>query len=138
MPTIDDANSSVTQTRTCPLCDTPLDENKPAECPKCDWHVGYREENLGSGRDVAAVLMSVIPGLGHIYKGHRMTGALYMLGAVFALVACSVAATFTAGFGLLLLPLYWAGVMLQVFWLEDRVAAQARLELKRKQQQAAG
>jgi hypothetical protein len=123
MPTIE-AKPSVTQLSTCPLCDTPLDASNPTECPKCDWHVGYdrkSEETLGNVRDVAAVVMSVIPGLGHIYKGYRMTGALYMLGAVFALFAAVVASTATAGFGLLLLPLYWAGVMLQVYWLEDRV-----------------
>ncbi len=128
MPTIE-AKSSVTQTGACPLCDTPLDTSNPAECPKCDWHVGYRretEEALGNPRDMAAVVMSVVPGLGHIYKGHRLSGALYMLGAVFAMFAAGVASTATAGFGLLLLPLYWAGVMLQVYWLEDRVAAKAR------------
>ncbi|MGB8166651.1 MAG: hypothetical protein WCF18_04120 [Chthoniobacteraceae bacterium] len=125
MPTIE-AKPSVTQISTCPLCDTPLDANTPTECPKCDWHVGYKndpEPTVSSVRDVAAVVMSVIPGLGHIYKGYRMTGALYMLGAVFAIFAAGVASTATAGFGLLLLPLYWVGVMLQVYWLEDRAAA---------------
>lgn len=116
---------TVIRTQTCPLCDAPLDPNSPTECPKCDWHTGYqrlRDEPLGSGRDMAAVLMSIIPGLGHIYKGHHLTGALFLLGGIFAILAAGVAATFTAGFGLLLLPLYWAGVMLQVFWLEDRNA----------------
>jgi hypothetical protein len=125
MPTTE-AKPSVTQTGACPLCDTPLDPSNPTECSKCDWHVGYDRtpaEALGNVRDVAAVVMSVIPGLGHIYKGYRLTGALYMLGAVFAGLAAAVASTATAGFGLLLLPLYWAGVMLQVYWLEDRAAA---------------
>jgi hypothetical protein len=128
MPTTE-AKPSATSLRTCPLCDAALDEKNPTECPKCDWHVGYglrAEESPGNVRDIASVVMSVIPGLGHIYKGHRLTGALYMLGAVFALFAALVASTATAGFGLLLLPLYWAGVMLQVYWLEDRVAAQAK------------
>lgn len=127
MPTTDE-KPSVTVTKTCPLCDAPLDPNNLNECSKCDWHIGYRhqrEEPIGSGRDMAAVLMSIIPGLGHIYKGHRMTGALYMLGGVFAIFAAGVAATATAGFGLLLLPLYWAGVMLQVFWIEDRAVSPA-------------
>jgi hypothetical protein len=89
---------------------------------------GYRRrqnQRLGTARDRIALLLSVVPGLGHIYKGHRLTGALLMCGAVFAIMACSVAATATAGFGLLLLPLYWAGVMLQVYWLEDRGIARA-------------
>jgi hypothetical protein len=125
MPTIE-AKPSVTPLQACPLCDTPLDASNPNECPKCDWHVGYGKEpgqSVGTVRDVAAVVMSVIPGLGHIYKGHRLSGALYMLGALFAVFAAAVASTATAGFGLLLLPLYWAGVMLQVYWLEDRAAA---------------
>jgi hypothetical protein len=77
-----------------------------------------------------ALLLSIVPGLGHIYKGHRLTGALLMLGAFFAVLACSVAATATAGFGLLLLPFYWAGVMLQVYWLEDRAAQRLATERK--------
>lgn len=124
MPTIEEPPAAV-QARTCPLCHTPLDEVHPDECPRCDWVRGYREhreQSFGTGRDVAAVLMSVIPGLGHIYKGHRLTGTLLMLGGVFAVFACGLVATATAGFGLLLLPLYWAGVMMQVFWLEDRYA----------------
>ncbi len=127
MPTIE-SKSSVTSTRTCPLCNAALDESNPSECPKCDWHVGYVPEpdKLGSMRDVAAVVMSVVPGLGHIYKGHLLSGALYMLGAAFAVIAAVVASTATAGFGLLLLPLYWAGVMLQVYWLEDLALAKAR------------
>lgn len=128
MPTIE-AKSSVTRLSTCPLCDTALDPQNPTECPKCDWHVGYEHQTdgaLGSPRDIAAVVMSVVPGLGHIYKGHRLTGALYMLGALFAIFAALVASTATAGFGLLLLPLYWAGVMLQVYWLEDRTVAKAK------------
>jgi hypothetical protein len=122
MPTTDE-KPTVTTRKTCPLCDATLDENNPTVCPKCDWYAGYRqqrEEPFGTGRDMAAVLMSIVPGFGHIYKGHTATGLLYMLGAVFAVFAAGVAATATAGFGLLLLPLYWAGVMLQVFWIEDR------------------
>jgi hypothetical protein len=127
MPTIE-AKPSVTTTNACPLCGATLDANHPTECPKCDWHEGYgrkAEQARGSVRDVAAVIMSIIPGLGHIYKGYRLTGALYMLGAVFAACAAAVASTATAGFGLLLLPLYWAGVMLQVYWLEDRAVLRA-------------
>jgi hypothetical protein len=122
MPTIE-AQPSITPPRTCPLCATPLDPANPSECPKCDWHINYESSQpdrpKSNVRDVAAVVMSVIPGLGHIYKGHRLSGALYMLGALFAISAAVVASTATAGFGLLLLPIYWAGVMLHVYWLDD-------------------
>src|SRR5258708_979118 len=122
MPTIQGTSQSdETIALTCPLCHAPLDPVHPNECPKCDWVAKERHHGrISTFRDRAAVALSVVPGRGHIYKGYKLTGALYMLGAVFAFWAASVAATATAGFGLLLLPLYWAGVMLQVFWLEDR------------------
>ncbi len=122
MPTIEANPSSTTNGRTCPLCDAPLNPDNPNACEKCDW-VAPTEQHQpgGSFRDRVAVALSVIPGLGHIYKGHRLTGALYMLGAGFAIFAAIVASTATAGFGILLLPLYWLGVMLQVFFLEDLV-----------------
>ena len=127
MPTID-TDSKVTEARTCPLCDAPLDPAQPNECPKCDWVLGYRRREsapVGTQRDTVAMLLSVVPGLGHIYKGHATMGALLMAGGAFALFACALAATATMGLGLLLIPLYWAGVMLQVYWLEDRRAPKA-------------
>lgn len=128
MPSIEE-KPSVTSAGTCPLCDAPLDPANPSECTKCDWHVGYErqpDETVGNTRDIAAVVLSIIPGLGHIYKGHRATGVLYMIGSVFAFAFCFLAGAASAGWGLLLLPLYWAGIMLQVYWLEDRAAAKAR------------
>jgi hypothetical protein len=111
---------------TCPLCNAPLIAGHPAECTKCDW-VAKPAPNaithLGTFRDRAAVVLSVVPGLGHMYKGHKLTGAICTLGAVFAFLACAVAATFTAGFGMLLLPIYWVGTMLHVYWIEDRCIA---------------
>ncbi len=111
--------STVPEMQTCPLCGAPLDPANPTACTQCDWVQSRRPRD--NTRDVIAVFLSVVPGLGHIYKGHRLTGALYMIGSVFAALAIAVAATFTAGWGLLLLPLYWAGVMLQVYWIEDLV-----------------
>lgn len=128
MPTIE-ANPTVTATHTCPLCDAVLDPAHPNECPKCDWVPGYGDQQLkyNNTRDVIAVFLSVIPGLGHMYKGYRLTGALYLLGSIFAMFAIVVAATFTAGWALLLAPLYWAGVMLQVYLLEDKGMKQQRV-----------
>jgi hypothetical protein len=121
MPTTE-ANPPLTTTAHCPLCDAPLNPEHPDACSKCDWVAPHPAAHHGGGslRDKIAVGLSVVPGLGHIYKGHRLTGALYMLGALFASIAAGVAGTFTAGFGICLLPLYWIGVMLQVYWLEDR------------------
>src|ERR1043165_8365277 len=106
MPTTE-AKSPHTELRTCPLCNAPLDPANPDACTKCDWVADRAlQPSGGSFRDRAAVCLSVIPGLGHIYKGHRLLGALLMLGSGFALFACVVAATASAGWGLLLLPLY--------------------------------
>ncbi len=128
MPTID-TDSRPTDVRTCPLCDTPLDPEHPNQCPKCDWVLGYRRERarpVGTRRDALAILLSVVPGLGHLYKGHMSQGIFLMFGGAFAIFAAGLVATATAGFGLLLLPLYWLAVMLHVFWLEDRNAVEAR------------
>jgi hypothetical protein len=127
MPTIETTPSSATTMRACPLCGAALNPDNLSACEKCDW-VDTTEQHQPGGtfRDRTAVALSVIPGLGHIYKGHRLTGALYMLGAGFAIFAAIVASTATAGFGILLLPLYWLGVMLQVFFLEDLVVAGKR------------
>lgn len=120
MPTTE-ANSPRTEALTCPLCNAPLEPANPNACAKCDWVADADKRSPNAGfRDRVAVFLSVIPGLGHIYKGHRLLGALLMLGSGFALFACVVAATASAGWGLLLLPLYWAGVMMHVYWLDDR------------------
>ncbi|MES2571752.1 MAG: hypothetical protein V4710_17080 [Verrucomicrobiota bacterium] len=122
-----EANTSVNnpapETRThCPLCGAVLDPANPAECPKCDWIVGYRqrqERPASTVKDRIAVVMSVVPGAGHIYKGHVLLGAVLMVGTLIAIFGAVVAATATALWGMLLLPFYWAGVMLHVFWAED-------------------
>ena len=122
MPTTEAISSGV-PTLTCPLCHAPLDPARPGACTKCDWvakEVPHAQAHRSTFRDRAAVVLSVAPGLGHIYKGYKMTGAIYMIGAVFAIMACIVAATFTAGFGLLLLPIYWAAIMVQVYYLPDK------------------
>jgi hypothetical protein len=124
MPTIEANPTSTQALATCPLCDAPLKPESPSTCPHCDWVAATEvHQPGGSVRDRVAVALSVIPGLGHIYKGHRLTGALYMLGAGFAIFAAIVASTATAGFGILLLPLYWLGIMLQVYFFEDLVVA---------------
>ena len=122
MPTLD-ADPKVTATQRCPLCDTALDPAHPEACPRCDWVEPSHLESTsptGTERDHYSLLLSVVPGLGHIYKGHLPLGLLFMGGGLVALFMVGLIATFTMGFGLLLLPLYWVAVMMHVFWLEDR------------------
>jgi len=125
MPAIETPTITAAAPVTCPLCDTPLDPAHPAECPRCDWVLGYRRQQaapIGTDRDAYSVVVSVVPGLGHIYKGHLIPGLLFLLGGILATFIVGVIATFTMGFGLLLLPLYWVAVMMHVYWLDDRRA----------------
>ena len=64
--------------------------------------------------------MTIVPGLGHFYKGHRVMAAVAFVGGVGAWIIAGVAATATMGLALGLLPLYWVALMMHVFWLEDR------------------
>ncbi len=71
---------------------------------------------------MVAVLLSIIPGLGHIYKGHRLIGLLLMFfGTPMAIGLALLIATGTAGFGFFLLPIYWIAVMVNVWAITDRV-----------------
>jgi hypothetical protein len=120
-----EANPPLTATAQCPLCGAPLDPNNLTECPKCDWVAKPSQPQAGADfRDKVAVCLSVIPGLGHIYKGQRLLGALFIIGSVFAGFASLLAGFASAGWGTLLLPLYWFGVMLHAFFADDLVAQQ--------------
>lgn len=92
------------------------------ECSNCDWTRGEGESAEGQASDLIAVLLSVIPGLGHVYKGHQWMGLLFVIGAPFAVALSLLAATATAGFGLGLMVIYWLGVMFHVYSIDDRVA----------------
>jgi hypothetical protein len=91
-------------------------------CDQCDWTRKSTETAEGKASDAVAVMLSVIPGLGHIYKGHKLMGALLMfVGTPMAIGMAALTFTFTAGFGGLILPLYWFAVMFHVWGIEDRV-----------------
>ncbi len=122
--------TEVTTLKDCPLCGAPLDAANPVECTQCDWVAGYRQRqqkalNPRVGRDRAAAVMSVIPGLGHIYKGHRLLGAALMAGTLLIVFFCCATVSATVGAVLLLIPVYWSAVMLHAFWAEDRSAKKA-------------
>jgi len=117
-----EATVSETKVKECPLCGTALPEDADA-CSRCDWVPGYRRLRAGgSQRDVIAVALTLVPGAGHIYKGHKLTGWIIMAGTVLVIFGVGVVATYTAGFGLLLLPFYWLWVMTLAYWIEDRAA----------------
>jgi hypothetical protein len=104
----------------CPLCGDLLREN-PEECSRCDWVRGYRhhqQETLFKydPRDAAAALLSIVPGAGHIFKGHNVAGVLLMAGVP---VVCVFAFAFTMFFGWLLVPTYWIGVGADAYLRKD-------------------
>jgi hypothetical protein len=93
--------------------------NSPAEQAIAD---GRLETVEGKASDAVAVLLSVMPGLGHIYKGHKVLGMLLIFaGTPMAVGLALLIATGTAGFGVLLLPIYWLAVMVHVYAIQDRV-----------------
>ncbi len=102
----------------CPLCGAPLET--PDKCGKCDWMEGYREGgHRANPVDLTACLLSIVPGAGHFYKGHRGLGFFYAGLALVAAFFCGLAGFASAGFGICLLPLYWAWVMTHAYWIED-------------------
>ncbi|MGH8095048.1 MAG: hypothetical protein ACREIF_16505 [Chthoniobacterales bacterium] len=83
---------------------------------------GLLETAEGRASDLVAVALSIVPGLGHIYKGYRFIGVLLMfVGTPLAFGAALLIATGTAGFGFFLLPIYWIAVMIHVWAIPDRV-----------------
>lgn len=108
----------------CPYCGHLLP--KGAErCNHCDWIRGASETAEGKASDAVAVLFSIVPGLGHIYKGHILAGLLWMIGAIPVGIFVFLAAFASAGWGLGLFFFYLAAAMLHAYGIDDRVAPRA-------------
>lgn len=117
----DAPSTQSTDTMTCPACGHQLPMGAQA-CTDCDWKRETDETAEGKASDAFAVLLSIVPGLGHIYKGYKLIGFLLMFVATpMAVGLALLAATATAGFAVLLLPLYWIAVMFHVYSIEDRI-----------------
>ena len=114
--------------RSCPVCGHTLPKDAKS-CDRCNWVRPPNAETAeGKASDLVAVILSVIPGLGHVYKGYKLLGLLFVIGAFGAVLLGALAATATAGFGLALIPIYWFAVMFHVYGIEDRVASSAKDE----------
>jgi hypothetical protein len=110
-----------TDSHSCPLCGHALAKDAQI-CDRCDWvRTPDAETAEGKASDLVAVLLSVVPGLGHVYKGYKLLGLLFVIGAFGAILCGALAATATAGFGLALIPIYWFAVMFHVYGIKDRV-----------------
>lgn len=71
-------------------------------------------------RNRIAAIQSVIPGLGHIYKGHYGLGAIILLLSPLVLWAGLLLGWATFGFGLFLPLAFIAFIAYQAYYLEDR------------------
>lgn len=92
----------------------PLDTPTPA--------TGLLETAEGQASDLVAVMLSIVPGLGHIYKGYRLIGLLLIfIGTPMAVGLALLIATGTAGFGFFLLPIFWIAAMVHVWAIPDRI-----------------
>jgi hypothetical protein len=68
-----------------------------------------------------AALLSIIPGLGHIYKGHYEAGLLWMLlGMPFAIWIGIMLSLATAGLGLFFPILCWVALAWDAYNEKDR------------------
>ena len=68
-----------------------------------------------------AALLSIVPGLGHIYKGHYEAGLLWMfLGMPFAIFIGIILSLATAGIGLLFPILCWVALAWDAYNEKDR------------------
>lgn len=108
-------------TKPCPYCGTLLPKNA-THCTNCDWTREATKPAEPKASDAMAILLSIIPGLGHIYKGHRAMGAFILFlitpTAIFFAVLAAIA---SAGWGILMLVPYWGAVMLHVWAVKDLV-----------------
>jgi hypothetical protein len=108
-------------TMECPYCGAILPKNATA-CTNCDWTREATTPAEPKASDAMAILLSIVPGLGHIYKGHRLIGMLLMFLITPVAVAFGFLAAFaSAGFGIGILFFYWIAVMFHVWAIEDRV-----------------
>src|SRR5262245_35742689 len=68
-----------------------------------------------------AALLSIVPGLGHIYKGHYEAGLLWMfLGMPFAMFIGIILSLATAGIGLLFPIVCWVALAWDAYNEKDR------------------
>jgi hypothetical protein len=114
-----DAPSTQTaDTMLCPNCG----ERLPAGSESCG-HCGWKREETaeGTASDAMAAMLSIIPGLGHVYKGYRGIGLLFAIGTLIVLGFSGIAAVASAGFGLGMAVFYWIIVAMHAYAIKDRV-----------------
>ena len=77
-------------------------------------------KNLKRDRDVLAAVFSIIPGMGHIFKGHYAAGwTILVLGTPMAVWTGILLSLATAGVGLLVPLAAWAIVAMNAYYASD-------------------
>lgn len=111
---------TATETTTCPRCGGVLAAGE-AGCSHCGWKKADDPNQAeGTASDAIAAVLSVVPGLGHVYKGYRGIGLLFAIGTLIVLGFSGLAAIASAGFGLGLAVFYWIIVAFHAYAIKDR------------------
>lgn len=101
----------------CPLCETTLPDGA-TECTRCDWV--RKVEQPVDVRDQVALALSVVPGLGHLYKGHVIFGGLIFFIIGPAILALSLAVLpATLGVSLVIPAVFMGAIMVHAFLAPD-------------------
>jgi len=78
------------------------------------------EATLKHDHDCIAAMLSILPGLGHIYKGHYLSGILMiLLGIPIVLWVGILLLMATAGFGVIIPLALWAMVVVNAYFEKD-------------------
>ena len=101
----------------CPLCNTELPDGA-VECTRCDWVL--KMEQVVDIRDQTAFWLSLVPGLGHLYKGHILLGGLifFIIGPAFLALGV-VLAPATLGVALLVPLVGMLSCMVHAYRIPD-------------------
>lgn len=79
------------------------------------------DEKLLHAENTIAALLSIVPGLGHIYKGHYEAGLAWMFfGMPLAIFVGILFGLATAGIGLFFPIVCWAALTVDAYFEKDR------------------
>lgn len=83
-------------------------------------HNTYPENGLIKSRNLIAAISSIIPGLGHIYKGQYRTGAGLMIISPFLIWTALILGFATAGIGLLIPVFFLIAIGWHAYNVDDK------------------
>ena len=80
----------------------------------------FEEKPEGVDRNKIAMLLSVLPGAGHLYKHHYAAGCSILTGTILVSFVAFLLAIATLGISLVVIPLLWWGaVAASAYSIED-------------------